>query len=426
MRLYFFVFSPLKNLLLALWLGCALGAAAQTQPAAVRVALIEGLSGPFANAGESVWRNLAWAVERVNQRGGVTWGGEQRPLKLDRYDNKGQVEESLAVLRAAIDDGARVILQGNSSAVALALIDAIEKHNQRDPARQVVFLNYSAVEPALTNARCSFWHFRFDAHADMRLRALLSVLRTDREVTRAYLIGQDYSFGQSVLREARQLLADWRPDVAIVGDELHPLGRVRDFLPYAQKIKASGAQAVVTGNWGNDLTLLIKAAKDVGYEGKFYTFYGNALGAPAAMGEAGVGRVLAVADWLPNLGGADSDRFVESFRQRFPKPSEDYVHVRMQLLIEALAQAMGKAGAPNARALALALEGADVSLAGQRGRMRAADHQFQQPLVVGVMDRQGAPGVRFDVEGSGYGFRVVRRFTAEQAEMPHTCAMTRP
>jgi branched-chain amino acid transport system substrate-binding protein len=36
--------------------------------------------------------------------------------------------------------------------------------------------------------------------------------------------------------------------------------------------------------------------------------------------------------------------------------------------------------------------------------MRAADHQFQQQLVVGVMDRQGAPGVKFDVEGSGYGF----------------------
>ena len=80
----------------------------------------------------------------------------------------------------------------------------------------------------------------------------------------------------------------------------------------------------------------------------------------------------------------------------------------------------------SARALAAALEGAEVSLAGQRGRMRSADHQFQQPLVVGVMDRQGAAGVKFDVEGSGYGFRVVRRFSAEQAEMPHSCTMTRP
>ncbi|MDI9330371.1 MAG: branched-chain amino acid ABC transporter substrate-binding protein [Alphaproteobacteria bacterium] len=394
--------------------------------APVRLALIEGLSGPFANAGEAVWRNLAWGVERVNERGGVSWGGQRRQLRLERYDNKGQVEESLAALRAAIDDGARVILQGNSSAVAAALIEAIDKHNQRDPARQVLLLNYSAVDPALTNARCTFWHFRFDAHADMRLRALLSVLRGDRDITRAYLIGQDYSFGQSVLRETRQLLSEWRPDIAIVGDELHPLGRVRDFLPYAQKIKASGAQVVITGNWGNDLTLLVKAAREVGFDGKFYTFYGNALGAPAAIAEAGVGRVIAVADWLPNLGTPESDRFVDAFRQRFPKPADDYLHLRMQMLVEALAQSMGRASAPNALALAHAMESADATVAGLRGRMRGADHQFQQPLVVGVMDRLGTPGVKYDVEGSGYGFRVIRRLSAEQAEMPHNCAMNRP
>ena len=256
--------------------------------------------------------------------------------------------------------------------------------------------------------------------------ALLSVLRTERELSRVYLIGQDYSFGQAVLREARRWLTEQRPDLNIVGEELHPLGRVKDFLPYAQKIKSSGAQAVITGNWGNDLTLLVKAAREVGYEGTFYTFYGNALGAPAALGEAGVGRVIAVADWLPNLGTPESDRFVQRFRQRFPKPVDDYQHMRMQLMLEALAQAMGRAQAPNALALAHALEVADVQLAGQRGQMRAADHQFQQPLVVGIMDRLGSPGVKFDVEGSGYGFRVIRRLSAKEAELPQSCTMQRP
>ena len=426
MRLYFFCSSVLKNLVLTLCLAGSCLGTALAQPAPVRLALIEGLSGPFANAGEAVWRNLAWAIERVNQRGGVLWDGEKRLLQLDRYDNKGQVEDSLVALRSAIDDGARIVLQGNSSAVAAALVDAIEKHNQRDASRQVLMLNYSAVDPALTNAQCSFWHFRFDAHADMRLRALLSVLRTDRGLSRVYLFGQDYSFGQSVLREARLLLAEWRPDIAVVGDELHPLGRVKDFLPYAQKIKASGAQAVITGNWGNDLTLLVKAAREVGFEGKFYTFYGNALGAPAAMGEAGVGKVLAVADWMPNVGGAPSDRLVTSFRQRFPKPADDYVHLRMQLMIEALAQGLTRATSPQTLSLALALEGAEVSLGGQTGKMRSVDHQFQQPLVVGLMDRVGTPGVRFDVEGSGFGFRVIRRFSADQAQLPHSCAMKRP
>ena len=396
------------------------------QPPAVKLAMIEGLSGGNANGGEAVFRNLVWAVERVNERGGVRLPAGARRLALERYDSKGQIEEALSALRSAIDDGARFILQGNSSAVAAALIDAVNKHNEREPGRRVVFLNYSAVDPILTNEKCSFWHFRFDAHGDMRMAALMEVLKDDQAVKSVYLLGQDYSFGQAVLREARRQLGVQRPDVRIVGDELHPLLRIKDFAPYAAKINASGANAVITGNFSNDLTLLVKAAREVGFEGKFYTFYGNALGAPAAIGEAGIGRVLAVADWLPNVATARSEAFYRAFRQRYPRPADDYVHMRMQLMIEALAQAIEKAGSVEAAAVARALEQASVNLQGQRGFMRTADHQFQQQLVVGIMDRQGAPGVKFDVEGSGYGFRVVKTIQPAEAEMPTTCRMARP
>lgn len=402
------------------------GAVYAQSPAPIKLALIEGLSGPFGNTGEAVVRNIVWAIERVNARGGVKTALGNQLLQLERYDSKGQSEEALSALKSAIDDGAQVVLQGNSSANAAALIDAINKHNEREPSQRVLFLNYSAVDPILTNEKCSFWHFRFDAHADMRMTALMQVLAEDKKLKSAYLIGQDYSFGQAVLREAKRQLAEQRPDVAVVGEELHPMGRVKDFLPYAAKIKASGAQAVITGNWGNDLTLLVKAARESGFEGKFYTFYGNALGAPAALGEAGIDRVIAVADWLPNVPGKASAAFYQSFRQRFNKPSEDYVHVRMQLMIEALAQAIEKAGNTDPVGVALALEKSRVSMAGQTGFMRAEDHQFQQPLVVGVMQRQGAPGVPFDVEGSGYGFKVIRQITAEKARLPSTCKMVRP
>ena len=192
---------------------------------------------------------------------------------------------------------------------------------------------------------------------------------------------------------------------------------------------------MITGNWGNDLTLLVKAAKEVGFEGRFYTFYGNALGAPAAIGDAGIGKVVAVADWLPNVQTAASEAFYKSFRARYPAAADDYVHMRMQLLIEALVQGLERsvkpgsadaAGPVDAAALARQLEKASVSLAGQSGTMRAQDHQFQQPLVVGLMDRQGAPGVKFDVEGSGYGFRVVKSIAPEAAELPTNCRMQRP
>lgn len=414
------------------------GASAQAPAAGIKLAMIEGLSGPTGNAGEAVFRNLVWAVERVNARGGVklpaSAGGNQN-LVLERFDSKGQNEEALSSLRAAIDSGARFVLQGNSSANALALIDAINKHNEREPSKRVILLNYSAVDPTLTNEKCSFWHFRFDAHADMRMAALMDTIKDDKALKNVYLIGQDYSFGQSVLREAKRQLSVQRPDVQIAAEELHPMARIKDFLPYATKIKASGAQAVITGNWGNDLTLLIKAAKDVGYEGKFYTFYGNALGAPAAIGEAGIGKVVAVADWLPNAPSAASEAFYKSFRVRFPQSADDYVHMRMQLMIEALAQGIegagkvggvGAGGAMDVVAVANQLEKASVTLGGQSGSMRASDHQFQQPLMVGVMDKVGAPGVKFDVEGSGYGFKVVKALTPAAAEQATSCKMQRP
>ena len=441
MHVFFFSYLRLKcglrtlyRCALAVWLGAValivMPGEVLAQPASgaapITLSLVESLSGPFANTGEAVHRNLQWAVERVNQRGGVRLASGARPLVLQRIDNKGSLEESLVALKGALDSGSRFVLQGNSSTIALALIDALAKHNERDPAHRALFLNYSAVEPTLTNERCSFWHFRFDAHADMRLSALMSVLREDRALQRVYLIGQDYSFGQAVLKQARLQLQEQRPDIAIVGEELHPVGRVKDFLPYLNKIKASGAQAVITGNWGQDLTLLVKAAREAGFEGRFYTFYGNALGAPAAIGEAGVDRVVAVADWMSNAAQPESRQVYLAFRQRFPSPADDYLHLRMQLMIEALVQAIESAGSTEAVAVGRALEQARVQWGGQSGHMRAQDHQFQQPLMVGVMQRQGASGVPFDVEGSGYGFRVVRTLTARQAEHPTTCRMSRP
>ena len=418
------MFMTFKNFLLSFLLTLSFGALAQ--PAPIKVALIESMSGPFANTGEAVFRNLVWATERVNARGGVKLPGGSRNLLIERYDSKGQSEEALSALRAAIDDGVTVIAQGNNSGTALVLIDAINKHNEREPSKRVLFLNYSAVDPALTNEKCSYWHFRFDAHADMRMTALMDVFKDDKSIKSIYLIGQDYSFGQSVLKEARRQITAQRPDVQIVGDELHPLGRVKDFIPYAAKIKASGAQAVLTGNWGNDLTLLIKAAKDVGFEGKFYTFYGNALGAPAAMGDAGVGKVIAVAEWFPNAAGTPSEAFYQSFRQRFPLARDDYVHMRMQMVMEALAQSIEKAGSVEAGAVAAQMEKAVVTMAGQTGTMRASDHQFQQSLLVAQMGKIGDAGVKFDVEGSGFGFRVIKTIASDRAAMPTTCKMVRP
>jgi len=391
----------------------------------IRVGMIEGLSGPFANAGEAVVRNLRIAIDRINARGGVKTAEGARPLELVTFDSKGNVDESLIQFRSLVDKRIPFVLQGNSSAVAGALVAAVNRNNVREPDARVLFLNYSAVDPSLTNENCSFWHFRFDASSDMRMQALTEAIRSDHAVRKVYLIDQDYSFGHQVSKSAREMLAAKRPDIQVVGDEFHPIGKIKDFSPYIAKIKASGADAVITGNWGNDLTLMVKAAREGGLGARFYTFYGNGLGAPAAMGDAGVGRVLAVAEWHPNVGGAASDAFYQAFRTRYPEPRDDYVHLRMQIMMEMLARAIAQAGGTDAVKVALALENMRYTNDFHDATVRAEDHQVLQPLYVSVMARQGAD-VRFDNEGSGYGFRTVKKLKTAQTTLPTTCRMERP
>lgn len=424
------LFRVLLAWVLLAGVSAAHAAAAPAAPEPVRLAMIEGLSGPFANAGESWLRNLRYAVDVVNARGGVklvdaSGRTQRRPLAIETFDGKGLVEDSLIALRAAQDRRIDFVLQGASSAVAGALVEAIDRHNARNPDRRMLFLNYAAVAPELTNEKCSFWHFRFDIHAGMRMHALTEVLKADARVRRVWLINQDYSFGRDVAALARSQIEAKRPDVQIAGEDLHPIGRVKDFTPYVQKMLAAKVDTVITGNWGADLALLVKAAREVGLDAKFYTFYANSLGAPAAIGEAGVGRVRAVAEWHPNAGGEDSDAFVAAFRSKLTNPRDDYQHLRSTILVEMLVAAIEKAGSTEPLAVARALEGASWSNSFHRATMRASDHQLQQAVYVTVMRRKGE-GIAFDNEGSGYGFKTERLLSATEVEQPSSCRMERP
>ena len=230
-----------------------------TNPVAaeVKLAYIDPLSGGAASAGINAQKHFLYLVDKINAAGGLN--GEK--LSISFYDNKVDPQESLIALRKALDEGARYIFQGNGSAVALALSDAILKYNERNPGKEVLYFNYAAVDPALTNAKCNFWHFRFDSDADMKMSALVTQIAKTPQVKKIYLINQDYSFGRAVEAAAKKMIGEKRPDIQIVGDELHPLQKVQDFSPYVAKIKASGADAVITGNWSNDMFLLLKAGR---------------------------------------------------------------------------------------------------------------------------------------------------------------------
>ena len=404
------------------------------QPAAetVRLAFIDPLSGPFANAGESSLRHFRTAIEAINDRGASgVHKGKAGPaayrFEITGFDNKASAQDSLTQLRLAIDQGYRIIIQGQSSAAALALSDAISKHNGREPSRQVLFLNYAALDPDLTNNQCSFWHFRFDANSDMRVEVMAKVLEQAQAVKAVYVIGQNYSFGQQVSRAVREVLARRRPDIRIVGDELHPLGQVKDFAPYVAKIRASGADTVITGNWGNDLSLLVKAARESALDVNFYTFYAGSLGAVTAIGDAGAGRVKQVTEWHSNVPSREIEDYAKRYKARW---GEDLFFFRVQTLLGMLSEALAKAGSTEPVKIATELEGMRYRTALGEVEMRAADHQLLQPLFVSTLVRSGARGgdkaVRYDVENTGLGFRTDARVESFVSAQPTSCQMRRP
>jgi len=386
----------------------------------VRVAFIDPLSGPFAAVGTSGLRQFQFTADEINKAGGVLGG---RKLEVIGFDNKISPAESLIQLKRVIGEGIQFIVQGNSSGVANALIDAVAKHNEREPDKRVLYLNYSAVDPSLTNEKCSYWHFRFDANADMKMNALTDVIAADKKMKAVYIIGQDYSFGKAVAEAAVRDLALKRPDIKIVGNELHPIGKVKDFSPYIAKIKASGAQAVITGNWGADMLGLAKAANDAGLDIPFYTYYAAGNGITKAIGAGGVGKVRLVGEGTTNPPLTDAWR---NTQKRYKKkwPDEDWTQPRTANTLHMLANAINKAKSTDPAKVAAALEGMTYTTYwGDIVTMRASDHQLQMPIRIAVHTNKD---LVFDWDSSGYGLLTESTVSAHSASTPTTCKMQRP
>jgi branched-chain amino acid transport system substrate-binding protein len=385
----------------------------------IKIAHIDPLSGPFALQGESGSRHIQAAIDEINARGGVLGGTK---LEMVELDNKSSPQDSLIALKQAIDQGIHFVTQGNGSHVGHALSEGVLKHNQRNPGNEVLYLNHAAIDPALTNEKCNFWHFRFDGNADMKVDALTSAIAKEKGATKLYLINQDYAYGQAVSRIAKEMIAKKRPDIEIVGDELHPTGKVKDFAPYVSKIKASGADTVLSGNWGSDLALLIKAAEEAGLKATFYTNYAYLIGTPKAFGAAGADRVRTVASWFPNLPGAPLEKTYLEYKKRY---REDWGFLPIKYTIDMWAKAIDKAGSADPVKVARALEGMSYDAGVGEAVMRADDHQITEPMFVATFAKVGG-SVKYDADETGYGWRVDTRIEAKDNILPTTCKMERP
>lgn len=386
----------------------------------IRIAHIDPLSGPFGLVGESFGRHLDAAAVEINAKGGVL-GGTQ--FEIVHFDNKSSPQESVLLLKQITDSGIRYLTQGAGSNVAHALSEALAKHNSRNPDASVLYFNFAAQDPALTNDKCNFWHFRFDANVDMKLDAITNFIARQKDIKRVYLLNQDYAFGQAISKAAREMLLKKRPDIEIVGDDLHPLGKVKDFSPYIAKIKAADAQAVITGNWGADYTLLIKASKDSGLGVTYYTLNAHNAGAPTSVGAAGADHVRQVFTWHANVAGNKIEKFALDFRKKY---NGDFFYNTAKTELEMLAKAMNDAKSIDPLKVARALEGMKYQSDTGEVWMRADDHQLMQPIYIATFTKTGGKDVKIDAEGTGFGWKTDIRIEPADTVMPTSCKMERP
>ncbi|MBG9389346.1 branched-chain amino acid ABC transporter substrate-binding protein [Caenimonas aquaedulcis] len=403
--------------LTALALGLLASSAAMADK--VRIAVIDPASGPFAAVAGNWFKTLQHAAETANAQ---KLAGEHT-IEVTAFDNKGSVQESLILLRTAIDQGFRYIAQGGSSGVGAAIIDAVAKHNERNPGKEVIYLDTLNADPELTNAKCNFWHFRFSPNSDMLTEALTTEMARNKAVRKVYLLNQNYAFGQAVSRSTKDLLKRKRPDLQIVGDDLIALGQVKDFSPYIAKIKASGADTVSTSNWGPDLTLLLKAATDGDLKVNFYTYFANTFGVPLAITPASAGVLKNVIGFSPNNTGFPGGDFVASFKKRY---NEDVILLGNHTTIVMLAEAIKRANSIEPIKVAYALEGMKPRILSGEAEMRATDHQLQAPLFVTTWAKVNGKDVRFDQNDMGYGWKVEQKIDAYVASQPTSCQMQRP
>ncbi len=386
----------------------------------IKIAYIDPLSGPGATVGEVGLKTYQFLADELNAKGGA--GG--RKFEILPYDNKTNPQESLVQVQKAVDAGARIITQGNGSSVAAALTDWVAKYNERNPGKEVIYLNYAAVDPVLTNDKCNFSHFRWDANSDIKMEALTNYMKGQADIKKVYLINQDYSFGQAVRTAAVAMLKAKRPDIQIVGDELHPLLKVTDFSPYIAKIKASGADTVITGNWSQDFALLLKAAADAGLKVNWYTYYAAGTGGPTSIKQTGLDhRVFAIQEGSANIDNAASQATEKAFRAKYGVGIQ---YPRAFNEMRMLAAAIDKAKSTDSNKIALALEGMKIEVFdGGEGFMRKDDHQFFQPIYIVSIGERGAKEP-FDEEGTGWGWRTVAKVDTKDTILPTTCKMTRP
>jgi branched-chain amino acid transport system substrate-binding protein len=410
-----------KRRIICMMVALSLYAATSAFGAAFKVAVIESLSGPQASTGIPYRTATRYGIDRINAAGG--WNGQ--PVELLEYDNQGGPAGAADKLKAAIDDGAQIVVQGASSAVSAQLTEDIRKYNLRHPGKEVLFMNVGGEALELIGEKCQFYHFHFCTNSQIRVKTLVVAMKQTNVLgTKVYAMNQNYSWGQDMEKATVEYAS--LGGYQIVGKMLHDVNKIQDFTPYIARIKESGAETVITGNWSNDVLLLMKAAHESGLKARIATAFLDQPGNLGNAGETALGYFVSHPFDI-EAAGKEGDLFAADYKAKtghLPVFIEPQTVFAMSMLQEALKAVKPVNGKLDVAALGKSMEKTKVRTPMGEEYMRASDHQVQIPMVVSVVSKDA----KYKVDGTNMGFKPIKKFTAEEASTPPlaNCNMQRP
>ncbi len=226
---------------------CMLTGTAVAQNKAVKIGVLDDMSGPYAeNTGPG---DVLSAKLAIADFGGAVLG---KPIELVSADFQSKVDIGVALARRWYDDeGVDLVIGIPNSAIALALNKVAAEKNR-------IVMPTAAATSELTGKSCAptSIHWIYDTYG--QTKTIVNAL-SKLGANSWFFITVDYAFGLAVQADATQFIQAAGGTVA--GSVKHPLN-TSDFSSYLVQAQASKAKGLMFANGGGDIINGVKQAAE--------------------------------------------------------------------------------------------------------------------------------------------------------------------
>jgi len=339
--------------------------------------VIEPLSGAFKDVGDRYVNAVKFAIEQINAEGGLLG---KKVVGIYEDDALKPAIATRKAKKLILKDGAKFIMTGTGSHITLAMAKVAKKH-------KVINVSYGTEAASITGSRFTRYTFRACMNTDQHSAVLVQYI-VDKypDLKKYYIICQDYSFGREAAEGFRKKFEQIKPKGArIVGEIFHPIA-TKDFAPYISAIMASGAEVVLSGNWGQDLQLLMKHGYSLGWKVKLADYFlADPVHIKAVGGKPAIGNISGDF-YMISTDTPQNEAFLKKWAAKFKDAPFEYkwptgAMGRAYWAVRFLAAAIEKAGTTDVEKVIKAWEGMEIEAAWGKAKMRACDHQMIGPGV---------------------------------------------